>query len=86
VRRWNPGGKDIVAIILALGVSLTLSGIVVAEIFPPAGGKAANHISDEEAAALATALGAVVGALATYLGVRENRRRKNGDEDHDHKD
>jgi hypothetical protein len=61
MRRWN--GRDIVAIILAIGVSGTIVLLIVVEFVPHHG-----HVSDEEAAALSTALGAAIGALATYLG------------------
>jgi hypothetical protein len=55
--------SGLVAIILAIGVSVTLVLLIVVEFFPSHG-----HVSDEEAAVLSTALGAAIGALATYLG------------------
>jgi len=69
VNKWS--GRDIVAIILATGVMLTLVLLVAVEFFSSHG-----HVSDQEAGVLSTALGAAVGALATYLGVG----RKDGDE------
>lgn len=56
------------AVVLATGVSLTLILLIAVEFFSGHG-----HVSDQEAGVLSTALGAAVGALATYLGVGRNR-------------
>jgi len=59
-RHWNWHG--IVAIILALGVSVTLVLEVVNIILRN------GHTTETEATLLATAFGAAIGAIATYLG------------------
>jgi len=65
MHKWS--GRDIVAIVLAAGVALTLVLLIAVEFVSHHG-----HVSDQEAAVLSTALGAVVGALATYLGADRN--------------
>jgi hypothetical protein len=72
--KWN--GRDVVAIILSVGVSGTIVLLIVVEFVPHHG-----HVSDEEAAALSTALGAAIGALATYLG--GSRGNGNGNDDNE---
>ena len=55
--------RDLVALVLAGGAAVALVVIAV--------GAAVHHgpISQEESALLSTALGAAVGAIATYLGL-----------------
>jgi hypothetical protein len=59
--KWD--GRDLVAIILATGVSSTIILLILVELVPHH-----SHVSDREADALSVALGAAIGALATYLG------------------
>jgi len=59
--KWK--GRDLVAVILAIGVTITLVLLIIVEFFPHHG-----HVSDQEAGVLSVALGAAIGALATYLG------------------
>jgi hypothetical protein len=51
------------AIILALGASISITLLSTLELIND------GHITAEEATLLSTALGAVVGAVATYLGL-----------------
>ena len=55
--------RDLAAIILALGVTATLIIIAVGSVIHT------GPISTEESTLLSTALGAAVGAVATYLGL-----------------
>jgi uncharacterized membrane protein YccC len=68
VRKWDP--HALVAVILAFGVTGTLVLLIVVEFVPHHG-----HVSDAEAAALSTALGAAIGAIATYLGIEHRNNR-----------
>jgi len=53
-----------IAFVLALGVAITLvAGDITAEITP-------GKVTTEEVSFLSTLAGAIVGAVATYLGVR----------------
>ena len=63
-----------VAIILAIGVTSTVILLIIVELVPHHG-----HVSDREADTLSVALGAAVGALATYLG--HGKRHRDDDED-----
>lgn len=54
----------IVAIILSLGVAISIVLLSISELSHGTDG----HISTEEATLLATVLGAGIGAIATYLG------------------
>lgn len=69
MKKWDP--HALVAVILAGGVTGVLVLLIVVEFFPHHG-----HVSDAEAAALTTVLGAVVGALSTYLGMDYRDRHK----------
>jgi hypothetical protein len=70
VRKWDP--HALVAVILAFGVTGTLVLLIAVEFIPHHG-----HVSDAEAAALSTALGAAIGAIATYLGIEhQNGKRR----------
>lgn len=55
----------IVAIIIALGVSISLILLAASEV------EHVQHITEAEATVLATVLGAAIGAVATYLGGRD---------------
>jgi hypothetical protein len=65
--RIGPGpvkGHTLVALILATGAALAVVTLAVGSV-------ALNGpVSTEEATLLSTALGAIVGAVATYLGTR----------------
>lgn len=63
----RPRAYEWVAIILAIGAT----GAVVALAIAAAIAEASNHLNLSEAATslLSTALGALIGAVATYLGV-----------------
>lgn len=62
-----------IALILALGVAIALvSGVLTAELTP-------NVVTPQETAFLSTLGGAMVGALATYLGVTHNRTNGGND-------
>jgi len=76
--KWS--GPDTVAIILALGVASTVILLILVELIPHHG-----HISDREADTLSVALGAAVGALATYLG-QSKSKHKDEDEDDNNDD
>lgn len=56
--------RGLIALILALGVALAfLSGVIIAEVSP-------NMITEQETTFFSTLGGAIMGALATYLGVQ----------------
>jgi len=55
----------IVVIILAIGAVTTLILLAVMEL------QRDGHVTDAEATLLATVLGAVIGAIATYLGGKD---------------
>jgi len=55
----------IVVIILAVGATTTLILLAVMEL------QRDGHVTDAEATLLATVLGAVIGAIATYLGGKD---------------
>jgi outer membrane biosynthesis protein TonB len=60
VKDW----RGLIALILALGVALAfLSGVIIAEVSP-------NMITEQETTFFSTLGGAIMGALATYLGVQ----------------
>ena len=60
MRDW----RGLIALILALGVALAfLSGVIIAEVSP-------NMITEQETTFFSTLGGAIMGALATYLGVQ----------------
>lgn len=56
--------EGVVAVILALGLTASLVILSVAEALHE------GHVSTEEATLFATVLGATIGAVATYLGMR----------------
>jgi hypothetical protein len=56
--------RAVIALILALGAAITLVVLALSELDHGTAG----HISEAESTLLATALGAVVGAVATYMG------------------
>ena len=56
----------IVAVVLALGATATLILLAVMELTRD------GHVTPEEATLLSTVLGAVIGAVATYLGGRDS--------------
>jgi hypothetical protein len=58
--------RAVVAVILALGVTLTVVLLAVEELQHP------GHVSPEEAELLALSIGVSVGAVAVYLGGRGN--------------
>ena len=62
----NGASKTVVAVVLAAGVSLA---VIVLAIGAVVSGRA---LSVEETAVLSAVLGAAVGAVATYLGVRKD--------------
>lgn len=63
--KWMiPWQNTIVAIILALGIATSLI-LLSANEFTHNG-----HISGEEATTISTVLGAGIGSIATYLGVK----------------
>ena len=65
-----------IVFVLALGVSITLvAGILIAGLSPGA-------ITSEEVSFLSTLGGAIIGAIATYLGVRRGTDAEHTD-DHD---
>lgn len=62
------GGRGWVAVVLAVGVALSIVALSGAVAYAES---AQGHVVSTEAATLlSTALGAVVGALATYMGLR----------------
>jgi hypothetical protein len=63
--------RGLVALVLAVGV-------VIAIAFTAAG---IEHLNTDETTLLATAVGAIVGALATYLGVTRDADPREEDED-----
>jgi len=65
MRNW----QGITAVILACGITSTVILLIVVEFVPHHG-----HVSESEAAALSTALGAAIGAVATYLGTHHNEQ------------
>jgi hypothetical protein len=60
-----------VALVLAIGVVIT---IATTAILP-------EHLTSDETTLLSTVIGALVGALATYLGVSKDSVRHDEDED-----
>jgi NhaP-type Na+/H+ or K+/H+ antiporter len=60
-------GRDIVAVILALAV---IAAVVVTGT--------GRHLDDIEISLMDTIAGAVVGALATFIGVRNDRGKSGG--------
>ena len=54
------------AVILAGGVALSIVILSIGELFHD------GHITDTEATTIATILGAGIGAIATFLGGRDN--------------
>ena len=65
--RW----QGVVAVILALGITGTLLTVTISGAINPA---RMSPLTQEEASALTTVLGAVIGALAVFLGVRNGHR------------
>lgn len=65
----NLDWRSIAALILALGAAVAIVLLAWSE----ADHQTAGHISEAESTLLATVLGAMVGAVATYLGTREHR-------------
>lgn len=57
-------GQAVVAVIIALGFSVTIVLLAIPEV------QGHGHVSSDEATLLATVLGAAIGAVATYLGTR----------------
>jgi hypothetical protein len=62
-----PDWRSIAALILAIGAATAIVILAWSE----ADHQIAGHISEAESTLLATVLGAMVGAVATYLGMRE---------------
>lgn len=62
--KWVPWQNTIVAIILAIGISGSLILLSVNEFTHN------GHLSEGETTTVSTVLGAGVGALATYMGVK----------------
>lgn len=62
--RWD--WHAIVAIILATGVTLSLIGLTLNKILQD------GHITEIESTIFSTALGAAIGAVATYLGGQDH--------------
>lgn len=61
--------SSLVALVIAGGVSLSLVALSIGAAWTEAGG-GTGQLSTESSALLSTALGAAIGAVATYLGVR----------------
>lgn len=59
-----------IAFVLAIGVAVTLvAGIVTAELTP-------GPVTTQEVSLLSTIAGAIVGAVAAYLGIQSNNNRR----------
>jgi hypothetical protein len=70
VRDW----RGPIALILAVGVAVAFcSGVVIAEISP-------NMVTEQETTFFSTLGGAIMGALATYLGVTHINRPNGGND------
>ena len=61
-----PRGRELVAVILALGAGLSLLALSMGAAFEIA--DRSGHLSDHAAAVLSTALGAAIGAVAANVG------------------
>lgn len=62
-----PSPRGLTAVILAGGLAVSVIALAI-------GAELANKtLSEQEASVLSTVLGAVVGALATYLGARSQK-------------
>lgn len=64
--KWDWHG--VVALILATGIAISVVLLAVSELDHGTAG----HISGEESTLLSTVLGAGIGAIATYVGLRSH--------------
>jgi predicted membrane-bound mannosyltransferase len=64
-----PDWRAVAALVLAVGAAVAIVILAWSE----ADHQIAGHISEAESTLLATVLGAMVGAVATFLGMRNGR-------------
>lgn len=69
---WHRLLESAVAIILALGVSITVVILAARKLFED------GAVTQEEVTLLSTAIGGMIGAVATYLGLHERYGNGNG--------